>query len=128
MGSLTGDEVARIYRAADAFVCASVSEVMPLTVLEAMASGVPTVVHHDPGYDHWRGDLSGVLLADLSDGSLRERLGELRGDPERCGAGSAAARQTALAYSWDKHVDALFAVHDDALLTADGVRAEARCD
>jgi glycosyltransferase involved in cell wall biosynthesis len=42
-------DVARFYRAADVFVFASLSEGMPLAVLEAMACGIPCVASAIPG-------------------------------------------------------------------------------
>jgi glycosyltransferase involved in cell wall biosynthesis len=47
-GFIPHDEVASYYNMADIFVMSSLSEIMPLVVLEAMACGLPIVVLDDP--------------------------------------------------------------------------------
>src|SRR3954468_1109352 len=50
LGALPPARVAELYRAADAFLLPSRGEGFPLTVQEAMASGLPVVLSDDPGY------------------------------------------------------------------------------
>lgn len=104
LGELGREQVARVYRACDLFVGASVGE-GPLTTLEALASGLPVLHQDEPGYTGL--DLPGVA-ADLRDGSLVTRVRALLADPGRLAelavAGRAAAEQR---YSWESHVAAL---------------------
>ena len=115
LGRLDPDEVARVYRAVDLFVSASVGE-CPLTVLEAMASGVPVLLNDDPGHrglglprdaaawgDLRGGDLPGLLAAQLDDEQALRRLAR---------HGRAAAER---AFSWDAHVDRLSGVYESLL-------------
>src|SRR5205814_5728233 len=50
LGALPRERVAELYRAADAFLLPSRGEGFPLTIQEAMASGLPAFVLDDPGY------------------------------------------------------------------------------
>ncbi|SFP82900.1 Glycosyltransferase involved in cell wall bisynthesis [Geodermatophilus dictyosporus] len=88
LGYVPPDEAPAVYRAADVFVSPTYSEGFSNTLLEAMASGVPTVStdsvgvvdclrHDENGLLHEPGDVAGLRAALdrlLGDGSLRERL------------------------------------------------------
>jgi glycosyltransferase involved in cell wall biosynthesis len=58
LGYVEGEELARLYRGAEAFVFPSRFEGFGIPVLEAMASGVPTVVSSHPSLDDAAGDAS----------------------------------------------------------------------
>ena len=49
-GCLPAERLAAVYRAADVLLVAGRGEGLPLTVPEAMASGLPIVMVDDPGY------------------------------------------------------------------------------
>lgn len=67
--------------AADGFVTASVSEVHPLVVIEAMAAGLPVIAVHSPGIsDTVEDGVSGLLAPEVRDGVLAERMLALAGD------------------------------------------------
>jgi len=53
-----------LYRAADVFTLGSLMEMMPIALLEALASGLPCVVHHHPVMSWMAGP--GGVTADLS--------------------------------------------------------------
>jgi glycosyltransferase involved in cell wall biosynthesis len=82
-------DVAAYYTAADAFVSSSVSEGLPVTILEAMSSGLPVVGTDIPGVDEVvEQEESGYLVSPedpsalagamerLADDETRRRLGE----------------------------------------------------
>ena len=56
LGYVSDDELARLYRGAEAFVYPSLFEGFGIPVLEAMASGVPAVVSSHPSLDEASGD------------------------------------------------------------------------
>lgn len=107
LGAVPADEMPEVYAAADVMIVASVGE-CPLTVLEAMASGLPVLLREDPAlHSPWTVG-PGVRFVDMAAGDLAEALRKLVADPDemrRLGAeGAAFARAS---YSWGTHVDRL---------------------
>lgn len=107
LGAVPADEMPEVYAAADVMVVASVGE-CPLTVLEAMASGLPVLLREDPAlHSPWTAG-PGVRFVDMAAGDLPEALRKLAADPdERRRLGAEGAAFARAAYSWDVHVDRL---------------------
>jgi 1,2-diacylglycerol 3-alpha-glucosyltransferase len=89
IGPVAYDAVPNYLAAADFFVTASVSEVHPLTVIEAMAAGLPVVAVSSPGIaetvesgrsgwltDHPEGGLAAGLVALALDQAGRQAMGQ----------------------------------------------------
>ena len=99
---------------ADLFVTASRSEVHPLTLLEAMAAGVPIVAPLAPGnqdlIDHGR---TGLLMQD--DGFLSEGMLELIHHPEKRRDMGMAARQQSSQLTIEKTVQKTLALYQQLL-------------
>lgn len=81
----------------DVFVLPSTArEGMPMTVLEAMAAGVPVIAAPFEGVTELIGsDESGIVLDEVTPGALAAVLEDLAQDPERRLALAAAAREQA---------------------------------
>lgn len=114
LGSVPAAEMPTVYRSADAMVIASVGE-CPLTVLEAMSSGLPVLLREDPAlHSAWTSG-PGVRFVDMDGGDgggLAAALRELVADPEAMRRTGAAGRtHVRHAFSWTAHVDQLEATY-----------------
>jgi glycosyltransferase involved in cell wall biosynthesis len=87
---------------ASVFVRPSFTEGMPLTVLEAMASGTPVVVSDIPGNTELvRDGVNGLLFSVGDATSLAGKLRRAIEDGEGAAKMAAAASETARSYTWD---------------------------
>ncbi|MFJ1704440.1 glycosyltransferase family 4 protein [Kitasatospora sp. NPDC088346] len=108
LGALPAAEVAELYRACDVFALPSTAEGFPLTVQEAMASGLPVVTTDDPGYAPYRLDDSRAMLVPRRPDALRGALARLAADrPLRERMGRTAREHATTAFAWEEHVSAL---------------------
>ncbi|MGY2704711.1 glycosyltransferase family 4 protein [Nocardioides sp. HB32] len=107
LGSVPAAAMPEVYRDADVMVVASVGE-CPLTVIEAMASGLPVLLREDPAlHSPWTVG-PGVWFVDMAAGELAGALRELVADPEKMRRMGAEGRaHVAASYSWDVHVQHL---------------------
>jgi phosphatidylinositol alpha-mannosyltransferase/phosphatidylinositol alpha-1,6-mannosyltransferase len=96
-----------LYRAADAFLLPSRGEGFPLSVQEAMASGLPVVMCRDPGYGpHLDGAGEAVRLTEPDPRALSEALRRLlRNESARRASGRAAAEHARRMFSWARAAD-----------------------
>jgi glycosyltransferase involved in cell wall biosynthesis len=116
LGPLPPERLAEAYRACDVFALPSTAEGFPLTVQEAMASGLPVVTTDDPGYAPYGLDREGVALLPRDAGALRRELDALAGDENRRARMGLYAREYATrAFSWEEHVSALVRYYREAL-------------
>lgn len=87
LGSLKPAQLAEVYKAVDIFILPSQGEGFPLTVQEAMASGLPVIISDHPGYDLYHLDKSLISLIQpevaviqrtlqvlVADGGLRQEM------------------------------------------------------
>lgn len=87
------ERVAELYQMADAFVTASRSEVQPLSIMEAMAVGLPVIGYGVPGIRDLVTHRGDGLLAEPDPHSLAAAMLSLLGDRELRQRLSHAARQ-----------------------------------
>jgi glycosyltransferase involved in cell wall biosynthesis len=124
--TLAGDvpDVAARLAEADVFVLSSRSEGMPISVLEAMAAGLPVVATDVGGLREVVDDAVTGFLVPVGDArALGERLAQLDADPAlRCELGAAARRRAAADFAlpgWRRrHVQ----LYDDLLARHRGRR------
>ncbi|MFF4343620.1 glycosyltransferase family 4 protein [Kitasatospora sp. NPDC001540] len=108
LGALPAEELAGVYRACDVFALPSTAEGFPLTVQEAMASGLPVVTTDDPGYAPYRLDRALVELVPRRPDALRAVLTALAGDADRRAAMADYSRRHATEqFAWEEHVRVL---------------------
>lgn len=107
LGAVPAASMPDVYASADVMIIASVGE-CPLTVLEAMASGLPVLLREDPAlHSPWTSG-PGVRFVDMDAGELAATLRDVVSEPDkmrRIGAEGAAFVRAS--YSWDAHLDRL---------------------
>ncbi len=116
-----GDELARVYRAADAVAVPSYSESFGLVALEAQACGTPVVAAAVGGLPtavaH---DRSGLLVDGHDPERWAEALVRVAADPTERQRLAAGAVEHATMFSWERTADELLATY------AEASRAQAR--
>lgn len=99
-GYLRGTDKAQTIIDADVFILPSYSEGCPVSLLEAMAAGLPCITNSVGGIpDIFRDGLNGVLLDGVSVDSVTRALDDLLGDPARRAAIGECNRKEA----WERY-------------------------
>lgn len=123
-GYLHGDKLARAYASADVFVFPSDTETFGNVVLEAMASGLPSIVPDRGGAAELvRPARDGILFSSGDAGALGAAICRLLTEERLRRRMSESARRVAEQRSWASIFDALFASYDEAVLASDPARA-----
>ena len=121
-GLVPYDELPSYLAAADAFVTASVTEVHPLTVIEAMAAGLPVVGIDSPGVgDTVEHEISG-LLAETED-DFSEQLLRIVRDTEGRHRMAKTAAQTADTYSIKRNAETILKYYEALVSKRDAAEA-----
>jgi glycosyltransferase involved in cell wall biosynthesis len=103
LGSADDARMAAALRAADLFVLPSLFEGTPLTLIEAMWSGLPIVTARTAGMqDVVRHEETGLLVPPADAPGLTDAVARLAGNPAlRRSLGTAAHRVARTRYTWD---------------------------
>lgn len=117
LGEVPHDALADIFHAADVFLLPSEGEGFPLTVQEAMASGLPIVMKDDIGYRRYGLDQELVVrLADSNPDTITRAVTELICEPERLRTMAAYSSKFATTqFSWTTLIRQLDAIYDSLL-------------
>jgi len=110
LGKLPQSQLAEIYQAADIFVLPAHSEGFPLTIQEAMASGLPVIMADDDGYAAYELDQNLVYLLQQRPSSeqVREAIQSLLNDDARCQSMASQSLQYARQhFVWQRVADQL---------------------
>jgi L-malate glycosyltransferase len=111
------DDMLPVYRQADLVVMPSLSEGLPMTALEAMASGVPVVASRVGGLPEVvvEGE-TGLLVEPNDPAALGRALEALAADPERAASmGAAGRRRVEAEFTLDRMMERLVQVYQDVL-------------
>jgi D-inositol-3-phosphate glycosyltransferase len=102
LGPIPSERVAELYRAADALLLPSRGEGFPVTVQEAMASGLPVVMTNDPAYGRYlEGAGLGVRLVSAAPEAIARALESLVCDRRAlAAAGEAVCRHARQSFAW----------------------------
>jgi glycosyltransferase-like protein len=102
LGSLSDDELSRLYRAADLFAFPSTKEGFGLAALEALACGLPVVASDIDALRTFLEHGHSALLVPVHDGdALARALATLARDPDARERLRAGGREVARAFTWD---------------------------
>jgi glycosyltransferase involved in cell wall biosynthesis len=122
-GYIYGEVLEALYSNAIGFVLPSSLEGLPLTLLEAIESGLPVIASDiDPHVEVLEGESAGGRLFPNGDSTaLTEAMRELLANVDSARHGASALRNRVLArYDWDKSVDCLEQVYATAMRRSDG--------
>lgn len=115
------DDVPQLLRAMDIYVCSSVAEGMALTILEAMASGLPVVATRVGGNPELvLENQTGQLVPAADSTALAQTLGDELAQPEQLDKYGAAAQKRARSlFSIAAMISGYCALYDQLLGTTD---------
>ncbi|HET8526759.1 MAG TPA: glycosyltransferase family 4 protein [Actinomycetota bacterium] len=116
-GAVPNDQLPPYHAAADVFCSPAVGqESFGLTLVEAMAAGVPVVATDIPGYrEVVRNGVDGLLVRPNDPEALAGAIRRVLSEPELASALAAAGRARAAEFAWDAVVPRLEAVYGRAL-------------
>jgi glycosyltransferase involved in cell wall biosynthesis len=98
------------YQQSSVFVFPSIEEGSALVTYEAMACGLPVIVSAHSGAVA-RDGLDGFVIPIRDVAALKERLGWLHADADKCRALGASAHEYVQAFTWERYGDAVAAAY-----------------
>ena len=118
-GRLDNEQMAQVYQQADLFVNSSLVDNMPISILEALASGVPVVTTNVGGIpflvEH---DKTALLVPGGDAQAMAGAILELLGNPEKAARLARAGRDYVQRYNWQSVRGRLFDVYAELAPTA----------
>jgi glycosyltransferase involved in cell wall biosynthesis len=117
VGQVNNEELPGYYKAVDLYLSASHSDGSSVSLMEAMASGLPVLVSDIPGNLEWVQDgKQGWLFEDGSSDSLAEKVLEVIGEVDKLEIIGANARRTAEERAnWPENFSKLTALYERAV-------------
>lgn len=112
VGRVPHGEIHRYYAAADLFAQVSLYEGMPMTLLEAMAAGLPIIGTAVPGIEEFVDDHVGRLVPPKSPGELAEAVSTLSDHDSRRRLGRGCTRRVTERYGIDRTVAAYHELYE----------------
>jgi len=115
-GQLPQSELPDFYRKADVLINPSLSESFGMSLIEAMASGVPVIATDVGGMTEIvQNRITGIIVPHSDPDALSDGIGNLVSDPDSAGAmGKAGRRRAKEQYSWEKIVANLESLYRSA--------------
>jgi len=115
-GRLDNERIAELYRTADLVLNPSTADNMPISLLEAMASGVPIVSTNVGGIPHLAASHGNMLLVPPKDPQAMATAAlRVLGEPALAATLRRSGLECAAKYTWDQVRPRLFAIYARAL-------------
>lgn len=119
-GRVDNEGMAAIYRRADVMVNPSLADNMPISVLEALASGVPVVSTNVGGVPHLVEHEKTAMLVPVHDPeAMADAILSLLSDPEKSKNMARAGLEAVQQYAWPNVRERLFDVYERVLSRSD---------
>jgi D-inositol-3-phosphate glycosyltransferase len=116
LGSLSQIETAEIYQACDLFVLPSEGEGFPLSIQEAMASGLPVITTDDPGYRSYNFDRELFYLISPTVREIKEHLAKISKDSRlREAMGKYSYSYAKRHFNWDETIGKISHTYQEVL-------------
>lgn len=115
LGGVDREQLAAWYSAADVLVASSLFETGPLTVVEAMACGTPTVAYDAPGFEDRVTTGDNGILADRRHGELAAAMASVLGNGEVRARLSAGALHHAAEHTTARVAETLLGYYEELL-------------
>jgi glycosyltransferase involved in cell wall biosynthesis len=117
-GKKTGADLIELYQAADIFVLPSLKEGVSLSMLEALAAGLPVVASDTPEIRDILG-ACGVLIQNPTAANYAKALDEILSNTSQMQTLSALSVQKARAYSWVSVLDSIEDIYKEVAASYD---------
>jgi glycosyltransferase involved in cell wall biosynthesis len=116
LGELPKEKVAQLMAAADVFVLPSKMESSPLSLLEASATGTPSICSNAGGVPEvFQGGFDVLLYPPGDDNAMAKAIIRLLQDKELAKTTSANAMETARRFTWETAAERTLRVYEDVL-------------
>ena len=111
LGTLPQKKLSEIYQASDVFILPSDCEGFPLSIQEAMASGLPIITSNHPGFDRYL-DRRFVKFINPTSDEIRDAILQVLNDKKtRDAMIDYSLRTTTAKESWEKNVTGLLEIY-----------------
>lgn len=111
LGRLEQNKLSEIYQASDVFALPSMCEGFPLTIQEAMASGLPIITTKHPGFDKYL-DKRCVMFIEPAGEEIKKAIKRILDDKQLTDKMRKYSRDEAIAkISWDSNISNLLDVY-----------------
>lgn len=111
LGTLPQKKLSEIYQASDVFILPSDCEGFPLSIQEAMASGLPIITSNHPGFDRYL-DRRFVKFINPTSDEIRDAILQVLNDKKtRDAMIDYSLRTTEAKESWEKNVTGLLEIY-----------------
>jgi glycosyltransferase involved in cell wall biosynthesis len=114
LGKFTQDIVAQVYQAADMFVLPSEGEGFPLSIQEAMATGLPIIMSHDEGYRRYNLDTNFIhFIENPTELNVRDAIETIINNDSHLHQMASYSKRYAESYfGWPKIMTGLVHIYD----------------